>query len=142
MSNRIKHSGVVDSIEEDCVKVRIVQSSACSSCHAAPLCNAAEKKEKIVDVYNVRSSDYNVGDTVMVVASSQVGMNAVLLAFGIPFILLITVVFLVSRITDEEPLMAIAGICSLIPYYIILYLNRHRMQEKFSFTIEKHGAKD
>ena len=142
MSNRIKHSGVVDSIEEDCVKVRIVQSSACSSCQAARLCNAAEKKEKIVDVYNVRSSDYNVGDTVMVVASSQVGMNAVLLAFGIPFILLITVVFLVSRITDEEPLMAVAGICSLIPYYIILYLNRHRMQEKFSFTIEKHGAKD
>lgn len=142
MSNRIKHSGVVDSIEEGCVKVRIVQSSACSSCHAARLCNAAEKKEKIVDVYNVRSSDYNVGDTVMVVASSQVGMNAVLLAFGIPFILLITVVFLVSRITDEEPLMAIAGICSLIPYYIILYLNRHWMQEKFSFTIEKHGAKD
>ena len=138
MSNRIKHSGVVDKIEDECVKVRIVQSSACSSCNAARLCNAAEKKEKIVDVYNVRSSDYNVGDTVMVVASSRVGMNAVLLAFGIPFILLITVVFLVSRLTDEEPLMALAGICSLIPYYIILYLNRHRMQEKFSFTIEKH----
>lgn len=138
MSNRIKHSGVVDKIEAECVKVRIVQSSACSSCNAARLCNAAEKKEKIVDVYNVRPSDYNVGETVMVVASSRVGMNAVLLAFGIPFILLITVVFLVSRLTDEEPLMALAGICSLIPYYIILYLNRHRMQEKFSFTIEKH----
>lgn len=138
MSNRIKHSGVVDKIEDECVKVRIVQSSACSSCNAARLCNAAEKKEKIVDVYNVRPSDYHVGDTVMVVASSRVGMNAVLLAFGIPFILLITVVFLVSRLTDEEPLMALAGICSLIPYYIILYLNRHRMQEKFSFTIEKH----
>ena len=138
MSNRIKHSGVVDKIEDECVKVRIVQSSACSSCNAARLCNAAEKKEKIVDVYNVRPSDYNVGDTVMVVASSRVGMNAVLLAFGIPFILLVTVVLLVSRLTDEEPLMAMAGICSLIPYYIILYLNRHRMQEKFSFTIEKH----
>jgi len=138
MSNRIKHSGVVDKIEDECVKVRIVQSSACSSCNAARLCNAAEKKEKIVDVYNVRPSDYKIGDTVMVVASSRVGMNAVLLAFGIPFILLITVVFLVSRLTDEEPLMALAGICSLIPYYIILYLNRHRMQEKFSFTIEKH----
>jgi uncharacterized membrane protein YsdA (DUF1294 family) len=58
--------------------------------------------------------------------------------YGIPFILMVTVVSLVSRLTDEEPLMALAGICSLIPYYIILYLNRHRMQEKFSFTIEKH----
>ena len=67
---------------------------------------------------------------------------SLILTDSFPFILLITVVFLVSRITDEEPLMAIAGICSLIPYYIILYLNRHRMQEKFSFTIEKHGAKD
>lgn len=137
MSNRIKHSGVVDKIESDCVKVRIVQSSACSSCNAARLCNAAEKKEKIVDVYNVSPSEFNIGDNVSVVASSQVGMNAVLLAFGIPFIILVAVIFLVSRFSSDEPVMALSGICSLIPYYIILYLNRHRMQEKFSFTIEK-----
>ena len=137
MGNRIKHSGIVDKIEDDCVKVHIVQSAACSSCNAARLCNAAEKKEKIVDVYNVVPEDFSVGEKVTVVASSQVGMNAVLLAFGVPFLILVGVAFLTSRLTDKEPVVALVSICSLIPYYVALYFNRHRMQEKFTFTLEK-----
>lgn len=137
MGSRIRHSGVVDKIEDDCVKVRIVQSSACSSCNAARLCNAAEKKEKIVDVYNVAPKDYSVGEKVTVTASSQVGMNAVLLAFGVPFFILVAVAFITGRLTDDEPVIALAAICSLIPYYVALYFNRHRMQEKFTFTMEK-----
>lgn len=138
MGNRIKHSGIIDKIDDDCIKVRIVQMSACSSCNAAHLCQASEKKEKIVDVYDFSShTDYKVGDTVTVTASSQIGMNAVLVAFGVPFLILVSVVFIVSRITDEEPFMALAGICALIPYYILMYILRHRFREKFSFKIEK-----
>ena len=51
MADVIKHDGVVDSIEGNCIHVRIVQASACAACGAKSLCSAAESKEKIVDVY-------------------------------------------------------------------------------------------
>ena len=136
MNNRIKHSGVVDNIENDCVKVRIVQSSACSSCNAARICNAAEKKEKIVDIYNVVPNQFKVGDNVTVIASAQVGINAVFYAYGVPFIILVCTVFLVSLLTKDEPVIAIAGMCSLIPYYICLYLMRQHLRKTLSFSIE------
>ena len=50
MSTDIKHCGVVDEVEDGCVKVRIVQSSACASCKVASHCNASENKEKVVEV--------------------------------------------------------------------------------------------
>ncbi len=46
MSNKIKHTGVVDGVEEGCVCVRILQSSACSACKVAAHCNASEIERK------------------------------------------------------------------------------------------------
>ena len=51
MSTKISHSGIVESIEDGCVKVRIVQTSACAACKVAGYCNAADSKEKSVDVF-------------------------------------------------------------------------------------------
>ena len=50
MSNKIKHSGVVDGVDGTTVRVRILQSSACSACKVASHCNASETKEKLVEV--------------------------------------------------------------------------------------------
>ncbi|MDD7318851.1 MAG: SoxR reducing system RseC family protein [Prevotella sp.] len=137
MRNRIKHSGKVEKMGDGCIKVRIVQMAACSSCNAAHICQASEKKEKIVDVYDFDpDAGYKEGDDVTVTASLRVGMNAVLIAFGLPFVILVGVVFVVSLFTDDEPTMALSGICALIPYYILMYISRHRFREKFSFRIE------
>ncbi|RRC97867.1 SoxR reducing system RseC family protein [Prevotella sp. OH937_COT-195] len=138
----IEHSGIIDRIEHDCIKVRIVRSSACSSCNAAQLCNAAEKKEKIVDVYNFDTDiGYKQGDTVTVIATSRTGFNAVFFAFVIPFIILVGGIFLFSIFTNNEPSMALGGICSLIPYYILLYFLRHRLRDKLSFTIKDNNTR-
>ncbi len=65
MSNKIKHSGVVEKIVGDCVRVRIVQTSACAACKVASHCNAAESKEKIVEVSCANSADYKTGQQVV-----------------------------------------------------------------------------
>ncbi len=132
------HNGIVQEISGDCMKVKIIQTSACASCKVASQCHASERKEKIVDVYNVSdASDYQVGQNVKVIASSQTGANAVLLAFGIPFLILVGAVFGCSRLTSDEPTMALAGLISLIPYYIILYLARDRIRQKFAFSVKR-----
>ena len=137
MSNKIRHSGVVDSVEKECVHVRILQTSACAGCKIAGHCNASESKEKIVDVYDAQAAHrLRVGDAVVVCASTQVAARALLLGFGIPFLLLVGVVFVASLCTDDEALMALSGLCALIPYYLLLYVLKGHIREKLAFTLE------
>ena len=96
MSNEIRHKGIVKAIEKDKITVQISQSSACAACKAAGHCSASESKEKIIDVYHVNDiNTYRVGDAVDVIASQRIAINAVLLAFGIPFLIMISVIFIV-----------------------------------------------
>ncbi|MBQ2673676.1 MAG: SoxR reducing system RseC family protein [Prevotella sp.] len=136
MSNKIKHSGVVENIVGDCVSVRIVQTSACAACKVASHCNAAESKEKLVDVRCANSSAYKKGQQVVVTASTEVAARALLLGFGLPFVVLVSVLFIVLQVSGNEALAALSGLAALLPYYVALYLFRNRIREQLSFAIE------
>lgn len=139
MNTTIRHSGVVEFIEDDCVKVRIVHVSACASCKVAGHCHASDKKDKIVDVYGVDTSGLCVGDKVMVVASDTTGWFAVLLSFIIPFIILVVVLFTVITVSGNELVAALSSLLSLVPYFMLLYLFKEKIRNKISFTIGKNG---
>ena len=136
MSNKIKHSGVVENIVGDCVSVRIVQTSACAACKVASHCNASESKEKLVDVRCANSAAYKKGQQVVVTASTEVAARALLLGFGLPFVVLVSVLFIVLQVSGNEALAALSGLAALLPYYVALYLFRNRIREQLSFAIE------
>jgi len=136
MSNKISHSGIVESIQDGCVKVRIVQTSACAACKVASHCNAAESKVKIVDVLCDNSACYKTGQDVVVSASKDVANRALLLGFGVPFLLLVCVLVIASRLTAEEGIAALVAIGSLVPYYFLLWLMRDKIQRQISFQLE------
>ena len=136
MSNKIKHSGVVENILGDSVQVRIVQTSACAACKVAGYCNASESKEKLVDVYHADTRHLKVGDVVTVTASTQVAAQALLLGFGLPFVVLVAVLIAVLLITGNEGAAALSGLGALVPYYAVLFLFRNRIRDKLSFSIE------
>jgi len=136
MSNKIKHSGVIENIMGDSVQVRIVQTSACAACKVAGYCNASESKEKLVDVYHADTRHLKVGDVVMVTASTQVAAHALLLGFGLPFVVLVAVLVAVLLITGNEGAAALSGLAALVPYYAVLFLFRNRIRDKLSFSIE------
>ena len=139
MADIIKHKGVVEKVDDSHVVVRIVQTSACSSCSAKGLCNASESKEKFIDVYGV-SSKYNKGDEVTVCGTTSMGMHAVFLAFGIPLLILLIVLFVTMRITDGDALLsASVGMVAIVPYYLIIYLCREKLSKSFSFYIESNN---
>ena len=137
MSQRISHSGVIESIQDDCIKVRIVQTSACAACKVASHCNAAESKVKIVDVFGCDTAKYSSGQEVTVWASKDVANKALVLGFGLPFLLLLGVLVAVLYITDNEGAAAIAALCSLVPYYGLLWWRRDSIQRGISFQIEE-----
>lgn len=137
MSNKISHPGVVDGIEGDCVKVRIVQTSACAACKVAAHCNASESKEKLVDVFGCDTAKYATGQEVVVSASREVANRALLLGFGLPLLLLIGVLLMVLRWTGDEGMAAMASLGALVPYYIVLWLLRDSIRQQVSFRIEE-----
>ena len=137
MSTKISHSGIVESIEDGCVKVRIVQTSACAACKVAGYCNAAESKEKIVDVFgDATAKELAVGQQVTVTTSGQVAAKALMWGFGLPFVLMVAVLVLVLWLTGSEGKAALSGLAALIPYYILLWLLRNRMRQQLAFSIE------
>mgnify|MGYP002622429507 FL=1 len=137
MHNKISHSGIIDSIVGNCVKVRILQTSACAACRVAGHCNAAESKEKIIDVLDVAdTSALRVGDQVTVWASRDVANHALLLGFGVPFLVLVGVLILALSITHNEGLAALSALLALVPYYAVLFLCRDRIRERLSFHLE------
>lgn len=136
MSNKIKHNGVVDGVEEGCVRVRILQSSACSACKVAAHCNASETKEKIIEVQVADADRYQRGDSVIVVADTAVGFRASLYGYLLPLILMVVSLVAVLKITQSEGYAAMSALGILIPYYIGLYLLKNKLRNKLSFSID------
>ena len=136
MSNKIKHSGVVDSVDGESIKVRILQSSACSGCKVASHCNASETKEKWVDVAVEEGTHYQVGDSVVVVADASVGFQASLYGYLLPLLCMVLTLVVILNLTGSEGTAALAALGILIPYYLGLYLFRNRLKRKLTFHIQ------
>ena len=137
MADIIKHRGIVEKVEGAHVVVRIVQTSACAACSAKGLCNASESKEKQVDVYEAGAS-YRIGEEVVLCGSTSMGMRAVFLAFGIPMLLLLFALFVTMRVTDGDALVSsLVALFAVVPYYLVIYFMKDKLNRTFSFTIEK-----
>ena len=136
MADIIKHRGIVENINGSHIQVRIVQTSACSACSIKGHCNASESKDKLIDVYDNHAAEYYKGQNVMVNGTTSMGMQAVILAFGVPFLVLFIALYATIRITGNELTAAVAGLLALVPYYLIIYMCRGRLSRKFFFTIE------
>ena len=128
----------MESVAEGCVKVRILQTSACAACKVASHCNASDKKEKIVEVFCDDAASYQKGQEVKVTASKQVAANALLLGFGLPFLLLILILIVTLKLSGNEGVAAIAALASLAPYYLVLWLFKDRIRQRLAFALERN----
>lgn len=78
-----------------------------------------------------------VGDAVTVTASTQVAAHALLMGFGLPFVVMVVVLYAVLQLTGREGLAALSSLAALVPYYGVLFLFRNRLREKLAFSIEQ-----
>ncbi len=137
MTDKIRHLGIVENIEGPLVKVRILQTSACSACSIKGHCNASEMKEKLIDAYNHQAIPCQIGQHVMVCGTTSMGIKAVWLAFAVPFFVLLASLFITMECTGgDEMLSALISLAMLLPYYGFIYLIRNKLSRTFSFTLE------
>jgi positive regulator of sigma E activity len=130
----IQHDGIVQKVGNDSVVVAISASSACAGCHAEGLCNMTAKEEKIIDV----QGKYNVvpGDTVTVLMQQSMGYKAIALSYLIPVLVVIVSLFVLVSLDIPELTAGLISIGILLPYFLVLFLLRRRIDRIFTFTLK------
>ena len=56
--------------------------------------------------------------------------------FVIPFLVVVLSLVIALRLTGNEAGSALICLCALIPYYLIIYMCRHKLDRTFVFTLE------
>ncbi|MEZ5071783.1 MAG: SoxR reducing system RseC family protein [Bacteroidales bacterium] len=132
----IDHEGIVVSATGELARVRIVSQSACASCHAKGACSASDQEEKEVDV-TLQGEDVRPGEKVRVLVARHLGYKAVALGYFFPFLLVLGLLILLTSLGLPELRAGTAALGSVVPYYLILYLFRKRIETRFQFRIQK-----
>jgi sigma-E factor negative regulatory protein RseC len=133
----IKHDGIVIAVNANgTVRVKIVQTSACAACKAKAMCASTESKEKEIEA--IGDGLLAVGDTAEVLVQQKLGWKAVLLAYILPFVVMLGVVVIGNglQVRGEEIVGTIA-LCAMGVYYIVLGFFKDKIQKEFSFTAVK-----
>lgn len=163
----IKHDGIIIALNEDgTALVRIVQASACAACKAKAMCASAESVEKEMRVVLLGENEkvktendstqsyttlhnptqpYHVGDEVEVMVQQKMGWKAVVLAYLLPFFVMLAVVAVGSGIGNRisgigEEVIGTLALCAMAVYYIVLGLFKNKLQKEFSFTARKRNS--
>ena len=130
----INHTGIVQKSDNESVTVLITAESACRGCHAEGSCNLSGKEEKIVEVkgsYNVKE-----GDTVTVSMKQSTGFTALLLGYILPLVVVLAFLILFVLIGYSELVAGLLSLSSLLPYYLVLYFLRNKINDKFIFSLK------
>lgn len=136
MAQQIEHTGIITRIDNKNIRVQIVQQSACSSCHAKGACSAADMDEKVVDVES-NDASLKVGDQVVIFGQNSMGLLAVLLAFVIPFLLILLTLFVLRNLVASDSVAGLIALGTLVPYYIILSFFNKQLKSKLKFQLKR-----
>lgn len=134
-TNTIEHSGVVQTIEDRYINVRIISHPACVGCAASNICDVSGKSEKIIKAKKING--VKVGEEVSVVMSQEQGFRALFIGYILPFIIVLSMLIILTSIKVNEGFSGLIALGSLIPYYLIIYVSREQIGKKFSFSIKK-----
>lgn len=132
----LRHTGIVKEVTPNSLIVSIVNQSACSGCHAKGACTVADVQEKEIEVTRFRNL-YRPGSMVTVLFRESSGLKALFLGYILPLILLLIALILTIEISGSEILGAFIGLGILVPYYIVLFLNKDKLKKAFTFELDE-----
>ncbi len=134
--NIVEHLGNVTEVTSNNIRISITSYSACSACHAKTACSMSETVEKILD-YIPSNQKFMVGEQVKVILKQTVGFKAAILAYIVPFLILLSALIVLKSIHFSDGHAGLISILLLAPYYIMLYLIKNKLTKTFSFEVEK-----
>lgn len=128
----IDRNGIVEEVGEKSIRVRLTQTSCCG-CSSKSICSTG-KEDFIVDVAGIYK-DVLVGEEVTVRMANSIGFKAIFLGYAVPFILVISMLFVTTLNGLSELIAGVSSIAILIPYYIVLSFFRNRLKQSLTFLL-------
>lgn len=135
--SNICREGIVRAIDGDNISVEIIVSSACSGCHAKSICIPSDRRQEIVTVKNTRHENYQIGETVELLLETSAGNKAVVLAYVLPLLVLLVLLFSCYALTHKELLSVGVGILGVVLYYLILKSAGKKVEKGITFGIRR-----
>ncbi len=129
------HSATVSRISGDSVFVSMDQNVHCDSCRAKMACGISESKTEEIEIINTDNS-FKINENVEVVINKALGLKAVIWAYVLPFILLISVL-IISSLFFAEWQAGLIALTVLVPYYFILHSLNSVFRKKFKISVLK-----
>ena len=129
--------GIVREIVGDRVKVEMTVSSACSECHARSICLPSDRKQEFGMAHTLSDEQFVPGEHVQIVLRRSLGNKAVLLAYLIPFFILLVSLFGCYAITHNEILSVLVCIVCIGLYYAFMIKRSKKIDKQFVFYVKK-----
>ena len=136
------------------MRVQLVQSG--SKAQSAVQDGSKLSSEKTTTLNNIEQplnnvEQYKLGDTVEVMVQQKMGWKAVVLAYLLPFFVMLAVMFVgngllamgdgaTGLLGDEAKREAVLGtvaLCAMALYYLVLGMFKDKLQREFSFTAKR-----
>ncbi len=132
----IEQKGVIEEIVNGYAKVRISSFAACANCFAKASCGIPEGTTRHIEV-PVREEVFSEGESVLVNMKRTMGMKATLIAYIVPFVLVITTLLILTSFHITELFSGLISLLVLLPYFIGLYFFSDHLRRSFIFTLRK-----
>jgi len=139
MNKQIDHVGKVVAAADGEVAVLIERGTACSHCESKKACLIMGTSEQTIRVKDKNYRDYSVGEQVKVSMNTSLGMKAIVLAYILPLLILMLSLAVGFNYFSSELLQIAVALIPTVLYYIILYLLRRRIEQRFKFMVSKLG---
>ena len=136
--DNICREGIVREINGDEITVEVIVSSACSGCHAKSICIPSDRRQERIVVKNTRNEQYEVGETVELLLETSAGNKAVMLAYVLPLVVLLVLLFGCYALTHKELLSVGISVLGVIIYYLILKSAGKKVEQGITFGIRKN----
>ncbi len=115
-------------------EVEILVSGACSGCHAKSACSAGNTEMKVITVKS--NPSVRPGDSVTVEMRLSQGFRALVIGYMIPFLVLIVAFAAATAAGAGELFSALLSFAAVGVYYLVVWLMRASIGEKFEFKIK------
>ncbi len=137
MTESICKEGIVRAVNGDNIEVEITVSSACSECHAKSICIPTDRRRETVTAQNLHGERLEPGDKVLIMLEGAAGNRAVVLAYVLPFIVLMAALFGTYAITRSELAGVIASVACVVLYYIVLKTQHKKIDRNIRFYAKR-----
>ena len=129
--------GIVRAVNDRTGEVEVTVSSACAGCHAKSICIPSDHRQETVTAHVTGNESYKVGERVNLVLQGNAGAKAVVIAYVIPFAVLLAAFIASYLIFHNELVSVLVSLGVVLLYFLFLKTQRHKIDQNFTFYVKK-----